>query len=130
MLICLFFSNFVLMKDRQKADIDDMIMGAHYLDALEKEARTSKPLSDMERQDYIDQIQTLRDFNEQLKGTISCLTTSLETSDIQNTNLQTQVSHLQKIISDLTGEISSLREEVAKLNDRNNRHNQMTSQHI
>ena len=120
------------MKDRQKADIDDMIMGAHYLDALEKEAQASKPLSDMERQDYIDQIQTLRDFNEQLKGTISCLTTSLESSDKKNAslevqicNFQTQVSHLQKIISDLTGEISSLREEVAKLNDRNNRHNQM-----
>ncbi len=125
------------MKDRQKAAIDDMIMGAHYLDALEKEARASKPLSAMERQDYIDQIQTLRDFNEQLKGTISCLTTSLESSDKKNAslevqicNFQTQVSHLQKIISDLTGEISSLREEVAKLNERNNRHNQMAPQHI
>lgn len=83
----------------------------------------------MGRQDYIDQIQTLKDFVEQLKGTISCLTTSLESSDKKNAslevqicNFQTQVSHLQKIICDLASEISSLRKEIAKLNDRNNRH--------
>ena len=51
-------------------DIDRMIMKAHFLDALEIESRADKSLSEMERQDYIDQIQSQAETIAQFKGMI------------------------------------------------------------
>ena len=59
------------MEKDQKTDIDGMIMGAHYLHALDKESLASKPLSEMERGDYIDKINSLSTAINQFKESYS-----------------------------------------------------------
>lgn len=53
-------------------DIDRMVMESHYLHALDiEDSQREGSLSDMERQDYIDIIKTLREEREQLREMIS-----------------------------------------------------------
>ena len=47
------------MDKDQKTDIDGMIMGAHYLHALDKECQACQPLSEMEREGYLAKINSL-----------------------------------------------------------------------
>ena len=55
-------------------DIDRMVMESHYLHALDiEDSQREGSLSDMERQDYIDIIKTLREEREQLREMISSL---------------------------------------------------------
>ena len=121
------------MKKDQKTDIEGMIMGAHYLHALDLESMAQKPLADMERQDYIDQ-------NNTLKETVDCLRRTIEYSEKmrETESKQREVESrkreaeekknaaLQATISDLVKEISLLRKELSKQNDINNRHNKMS----
>ena len=54
-------------------DIDRMILESHYLNALEIESRAEIPLSEMERQDYIDKIQSQAEMIAQFQGMIDSL---------------------------------------------------------
>lgn len=47
------------MEKKLKTDIEAMVMGAHYLEALDMESRASESLSDMERQDFLFRIASL-----------------------------------------------------------------------
>ena len=121
------------MEKDQKTDIDGMIMGAHYLHALDKESLASKPLSEMEREDYLDTINSLTSVIEQFKDSYSLLKAAMESSEKRNESsekrnetLQSQVVRLQEIICTLTDEIRSLREEVSKQSDYTKRHNKMS----
>ncbi|RGY81536.1 hypothetical protein DXA21_22045, partial [Parabacteroides distasonis] len=69
------------MEKNQKTDIDDMIMGAHYLHALDKESLTSQPLSEMEREDYIGKINNPTSVIEQFKESYSLLKAAMESSE-------------------------------------------------
>ena len=102
------------MEKNQKTDIDDMIMGAHYLHALDKESLTSQPLSEMEREDYIGKINNPTSVIEQFKESYSLLKAAMESSEKRNEALQSQVVRLQETICTLTDEIRSLREEISK----------------
>ena len=61
---------------RKHADIDRMVMESHYLESLERESSPS--LSDMERQDYIDQINDLKASNRRLMYMIDTLKQTLD----------------------------------------------------
>ena len=41
--------------------VEEMVMRSHYLNALDIESRAEKPLSEMERQDFINTINDLRE---------------------------------------------------------------------
>ena len=41
--------------------VEEMVMRSHYLNALDIESRVEKPLSEMERQDFINTINDLRE---------------------------------------------------------------------
>ena len=114
------------MEKNQKTDIDDMIMGAHYLHALDKESLTSQPLSEMEREDYIGKINNPTSVIEQFKESYSLLKAAMESSEKRNEALQSQVVRLQETICTLTDEIRSLREEISKQSDYTKRHNKMS----
>lgn len=49
------------MKDQDQT-VEKMIMQAHYLEALEMESKAERPLSDMERQDFINTINELKGY--------------------------------------------------------------------
>lgn len=106
------------MKERP-TDIDRMIMESHYLTALEIESKAEISLPDMEREDYIAQINSLSDTISQFKDMISYLKAAHESDAVEK-------SKLHELITSLTNEVCSLREELAKQNDRNNRHNKHT----
>ena len=50
--------------------VEEMVMRSHYLNALDIESRAEKPLSDMERQDFINTINELRETISGLRMTI------------------------------------------------------------
>ena len=88
------------------ADIDRMVMESHYLESLERESSPS--LSDMERQDYIDQINDLKATIERLLGMIDTLKQALDTVSASNrrneelvVRLTAQTEQLQKLIKNL-----------------------------
>ncbi len=99
------------MKEPQ-SDIDRMIMESHYLTALEIESRAEISLPDMERQDFINLLQSKDETIAQFKSIISSLEKALDSDAVERKNLLDQ--------------ITSLTAEVAKLNDYNQRHNKFS----
>ena len=103
-----------------------MIMQAHYFHALDKESQANQPLSEMERGDYIDKINSLSTAINQFKESYSLQKPSMEASEKHNESLQSQVARLQYIICIITDEIRDLSEEVSKQSDYTKRHNKMS----
>ena len=65
-------------------DIGRMVMESHYLHALDiEDSQREGSLSDMERQDYIDIIKTLREEREQLREMISSLQDTIKSLNQQ-----------------------------------------------
>lgn len=109
---------------KKHTDIDRMVMESHYLESLERES--SLPLSDMERQDYIERINDLRASNEDLKATnkqlldmIGTLKQTLDTVSASNTRNEKQVRLL-------TAQIEELQRLIRNLEDKNRRHDKNT----
>ena len=61
---------------KQDQTVENMIMQAHYLEALEIESKAEKPLAEMERQDFINTITELKAMISILKLTIDTLSSS------------------------------------------------------
>ena len=91
---------------KKHADIDRMVMESHYLESLERES--SPALSDMERQDYIDQINDLKSSNRRLMDMIDTLKQTLDSVTASNkrneelvVKLTAQIDQLQKMVKNL-----------------------------
>ncbi len=74
------------MKEPQ-SDIDRMIMESHYLTALEIESRAEISLPDMERQDFINLLQSKDETIAQFKSIISSLEKALDSDAVERKNL-------------------------------------------
>ena len=107
------FSYLCKMK-KKHADIDWMVMESHYLESLERES--SPLLSDMERQDYIDQINDLKATNKRLLDMIDTLKQTLDTVSASN-------RRNEELVRKLTDQVELLQKMIKNLEDRNNRHN-------
>ena len=91
---------------KKHTDIDRMVMESHYLESLERESSPS--LSDMERQDYIDQINDLKASNRRLMDMIDTLKQTLDSVTASNkrneelvVKLTAQIDQLQKMVKNL-----------------------------
>ena len=102
---------------RKRTDIDRMVMESHYLESLERESSPS--LSDMERQDYIDQINELRASNRRLLEMIDTLKQTLDTVSASS-------RRNEELVKRQTEQIEQLQKMIRDLQDRNNRHNKNT----
>ena len=102
---------------KKHMDIDRMVMESHYLESLERESSPS--LSDMERQDYIDQINDLKASNRRLKDMIDTLKQTLDSVTASN-------KRNEELVVKLTAQIDQLQKMVKNLEDRNQRHNKNT----
>lgn len=80
----------------------------------------------MERQDYIDQINSLKETAEQFKEMNAVLKQAFASSEQCREQAQKQIEILQGVISNLSKEISLLRKEVSKQTDYNKRHNKIS----
>lgn len=97
---------------KELTDIDRMIMESHYLNALEVESRAETPLSEMERQDFLNLLQSKDETIAQFKSLISSLEKALDADAVERKTLLEQIAKLTA--------------EVAKLNDYNQRHNKFS----
>ena len=82
------------MKDQDQT-VENMIMRAHYLEALEIESKVGKPLSDMERQDFINTITELKAMVSSLKLTIDTLRQTISSQNATISSLQESMDRLQ-----------------------------------
>ena len=90
-------------------DIDRMVMESHYLHALDiEDSQREGSLSDMERQDYIDIIKTLREEREQLREMISSLQDTIR-------SLNQQLIRHEEIDAAKDKRISEQNEKIDKL---------------
>ena len=103
----------------QDQTVEKMIMQAHYLEALEIESKIERPLSDMERQDFINTINELKAMISSLKLTIDTLR---QTVSSQNAT----IASLQKSMDRLQSAYDKAVKERDDLNNRMNRSNQET----
>ena len=95
-----------------------MVMESHYLESLERESSPS--LSDMERQDYINQINSLQATIKNLLSMIDTLRQTLESVTASN-------KRNEELVVKLTAQIDQLQKMVKNLEDRNQRHNKPAS---
>ena len=90
-------------------DIDRMVMESHYLHALDiEDSQREGSLSDMERQDYIDIIKTLREEREQLREMISSLQDTIK-------SLNQQMARRDEVDAAKDKRIAELNEKIGKL---------------
>ena len=90
-------------------DIDRMVMESHYLHALDiEDSQREGSLSDMERQDYIDIIKTLREEREQLREMISSLQDTIR-------SLNQQMARRDEVDAAKDKRIAELNEKIDKL---------------
>ena len=97
--------------------MENMIMQAHYLEALEIESKAEKPLADMERQAFVNTITELKAMISSLKLTIDTLR---QTINSQNAT----IASLQKSMDRLQSAYDKAVKERDDLNGRMNRSNQ------
>lgn len=95
--------------NNEHIDIDRMVMESHYLHALDiEDSQREGSLSDMERQDYIDIIKTLREEREQLREMISSLQDTIR-------SLNQQLARRDEVDAAKDKRIAELNEKIDKL---------------
>ena len=73
---------------KQDQTVENMIMQAHYLEALEIESKAEKPLADMERQAFVNTITELKAMISSLKLTIDTLRQTINSQNVQYVHLR------------------------------------------
>ena len=104
---------------KQDQTVENMIMQAHYLEALEIESKAEKPLAGMERQDFINTITELKAMISSLKLTIDTLRQTISSQNATIASLQKSMDRLQSAYDKAVKERDDL-------NGRMNRSNQET----
>ncbi len=94
-------------------------MSSHYLHALDiEDSRSGDSLSDMERQDYIDMITSLRESNDRLLSMVSDLRDTVQSLNRTIARHEESDAIKDKRISDLTEKINELVSSLAYANEK------------
>ncbi len=104
---------------RKVQTVEEMVMHAHYLEALEMESKVETSLSDMERSDYEAQIRDLKETNNRLLEMIKTLQLTLESVNASN-------RRNEELVKNLLQQVADLQKMIADLEDRDRRHNKNT----
>lgn len=106
---------------KQDQTVENMIMQAHYLEALEIESKAQKTLAEMERQDFINTITELKAMIGSLKLTISSLKLTIDTLRQTINSQNATIASLQKSMDRLQSAYDKAVKERDDLNGRMNR---------
>lgn len=106
--------------------VEDMIMKSHYLNVLELESRVEEPLSDMEREAFLETIHDLKESIRNSNEMIRSLQAELDQSNRLSEQYITLITDSRSDISDLQKKLDEREKEISDLRDLNNRHNKMT----
>ena len=101
-------------------------MRSHYLNALELESGAEEPLSDMEREAFLETMQDLKEIIKNSNDMIRNLQSELDRSRSHSEQYLTLISDLRSMIADLQNKLDEREKEISDLRDLNNRHNKMT----
>ena len=104
---------------RKVQTVEEMVMHAHYLEALEIESKVHTSLSAMERSDYEVQIRDLKETNVRLLEMIKTLQLTIDSLNVSN-------KRNEELVKNLLMQVSDLQKMIADLEDRNRRHNKNT----
>ena len=99
--------------------VEEMVMRSHYLNALDIESRAEKPLSEMERQDFINTINDLRETISSLQMTVKTLQKTID-------DLNANEKRHKKEIDGLHEMLEFFKNQCEYLQSLNNRHNKQT----
>ncbi len=90
-------------------DTTRILMEAHYLDALEIESYAQEPLSEMERKEFLDIIESQKDTIDQLKGMVDNFERVIDRLNATIKSLEAKSESDRKLISELTSMVQSLK---------------------
>ena len=113
------------MKKTDQA-VEEMIMRSHYQNALELESGAEDPLSDMEREAFLE---TIQDLKEIIKNSNDMIRSLQDTIRNLQSELDRSRSHSEQyltLIADLQNKLDEREKEISDLRDLNYRHNKMT----
>ena len=99
--------------------VEEMVMRSHYLNALDIESRAEKPMSEMERQDFINTINDLRETISSLQMTVKTLQKTID-------DLNANEKRHKKEIDGLHEMLEFFKNQCEYLQPLNNRHNKQT----
>ena len=111
--------NFVTKMKKQATTIERMLFESNLRQSIEQNLRAEDSLSDMERQEYINQIKILQADNRRLLDLIETLKLTLDSVSASN-------RRNEELVKRLTAQIGDLQRMVKNLEDRNRRHNKNT----
>ncbi|MCM1731339.1 IS66 family transposase, partial [Bacteroides uniformis] len=103
--------------------VEEMIMKSHYLNALEQESKAEAPLSDMEREAFIETIRDLKESIRNANEMIRSLQSELDRSNRLSERYLSLITDLRSVIADLRKKLDEREKEISDLRDLNNRHN-------
>ena len=112
------------MKKKDRT-VEDMIMKSHYLHALELESGASEPLSDMEREAFIETVRNLKESIRNANEMIRSLQSELDRSNRLSERYLSMITDLRPVIADLRKKLDERENEMSDLRDLNSRHNKM-----
>lgn len=99
--------------------VEEMVMRAHYLNALDIESRAEKPLSEMERQDFINTIHDLRETISSLQMTVKTLQKTIDDLNANEKRHKEEIDGLHEMLE-------FFKNQCEYLQSLNNRHNKQT----
>lgn len=107
------------MSKKKSTTVERMLFESNLRQSIEQSLRTEDKLSDMERQDYINQINDLKGYVKQLLDMIDTLKQTLDTVSASN-------RRNEELVKKLTSQIEELQRMIKNLEDKNRRHNKNT----
>lgn len=114
-----FFLYLSVMKKKDQT-VEELIMKSHYLTALEIESKANTPLSEMEREAYLEVIQDLRESVHSTNEMVKSLQDELSRSNRNQEKNNQLITDLRSTISDLQKKLAERDRELSDLRDQNN----------
>jgi hypothetical protein len=103
----------------QSTTVERMLLESNLRQSIEHSLRTEDQLSDMERQDYINQINSLQATIKNLLGMIETLRQTLESVNASS-------KRNEELVKKLSAQIEKYQKQIRNLEERNRRHNKNT----
>ena len=119
MAVSVIFHTFVAAMRKKATTVERILLESNLRQSIENGLETENQLSDMERQDYINQINDLKATIKRLLDMIDTLKQTLDSVTASN-------KRNEELVVKLTAQVDQLQKMVKNLEDKNQRHNKHT----
>ena len=119
MAVSVILYTFAAAMRKNSTTVERMLFESNLRQSIEQSLRTEDELSDMERQDYINQINSLQATIKNLLGMIETLRQTLESVNASS-------KRNEDLVKKLSAQIEEYQKQIRNLEERNRRHNKNT----